>query len=270
MSYDVPLRVLSITPTRDGLVNPSHRLPDKHSRLFCGKSLDEWTMIQLWSSRCISRAIFLCETEAHAERLRPLAEKYGIELMVREKELLHPHNDSGSLVLTAALVKVLAKEYYSLIMTPFVISPVRPPGFLDELTDEYLSRSFAYGGDFTYRAPSILCGWQSDLSLWELDKNGVADKVGPLSLIEQPQYLFSKSQHWVAATWWYIGQMLKWFARDGANPGDYKPMMWEIPWWYDLHIDHEDDWEEAEYWFKAKILSRGEDCYERYRETWNG
>ena len=88
MAYDVPLRVLSISPTRDGLVNPSRRLPDKHSRKMCGKTLDEWTMIQLWSSKYVSRSVFVCETEKHRERLAPLAEKYGADLMVRSPELL--------------------------------------------------------------------------------------------------------------------------------------------------------------------------------------
>ena len=269
MSYDVPLRVLSLTPTRDGLANPSRRLPDKHERVFCGKTLNEWTMIQLWSSRHVSRAVFVCETEAHADRLRPLAERYGVELMVRNPELLHPHNDSGSIVMTHTLGRILAQDYYSLLMTPFVISPCRPPGFIDWLVDEYLRRAFADGGDFTYHAPTLLCGWQGDSALWQIE-NGIAHKVGPASLTRQTSYLFSTSQHWIGATWWYMGQMVKWFARDTDNPGDYKPMMAEIEPWIDLHIDTEQDWEEAEYWFRKKILSQGQDCYARYRESWEG
>jgi len=268
--YDVPCRTLSITLTRDGAVNPSRRLPDKHSRLFCGKTLDEWTMIQLWSSKHISRAVFVCETEKHALRLSFLAKKYGIELMVRDKELLHPHNDSGSVVVTHALTRILTKEYYSLLMTPFVISPVRPPGFFDMFVEEYLTRAAESGGDFTFSAPTLLGGWQADISLWSLDEAGVSTKVGPRMLTRQANYLFSCSQHWICATWWHLGQMAKWFARDDSDAGDYHGMMLEIPQWTDIHIDTEDDWEQAEYWFQKKILVKGEDCYHKYRESWYG
>lgn len=269
MSYNVPIRTLSLTPTRDGLANPSRRLPDKHSRIFCGKTLDEWTMIQLWSSRLVSRAIFVCETTQHADRLEPLAETYGIELMVRDNEMLHPHNDSGSVVLAHALVKILAKEYYSLVMTPFVISPCRPPGFFDMMIETYLAHAAGQGGDFSFAAPTVLGGWQSDRSLWKINENGTATKFGPPVSTKQEHYLWSNSQQWVAATWWYVGQMMKWFARaDGESSGDYPCRMVEIEPWMDLHIDTQDDWEEAEYWFTKKILSRGEDCYAQYRETW--
>lgn len=265
-NYNVPIRLLTVTPTRDGLANPSRRLPDKHTRLFCGKTLDEWTMIQLWSSKYVGRALFVCETEEHAKRLHPLAEKYKIELVVRSKELLHSSNDSGSLVTFEAIQYALRTDYYSILTTPFVISPCRPPGFFDWMVDIYLKE--IPNMDFSVGAPQVLGGWQMDMSIWQLDKNRRAIQKGPLFLTKSDKFLASRSQHHISATWWHIGAMYKWFAHADENAGNYEPIMFEIEPWMDSHIDDEEDWDLTEYYFQKKILSKGENCYDEYRDTW--
>ena len=270
MPYDVPLRVLSITPTRDGTVNPSNRLPDKHVRLMHGKTLDEWTMLQLWSSKYISRAEFVCETEEHAARLKPMADRYDIGLMVRPREMLHPINDSGALPLFYAVMQVLHEDYYSLLVTPFVITPLRPPGFFDHMVEQYLL--LMDNPDQTTLQPLLVGGWRDPARTQWREIHG-GKRTEPMSsysfcpgTIEGTGWWESSQQHWVTATWAYVARAIWDFTRPEASI--LRPAYFEIPEWTDIHIDTEEQWGMAEYFFKKKILSQGEDCYERYRASW--
>jgi hypothetical protein len=270
--YGVGLTVLSITATRDNIAAPGNRMPDKHSRLFCGKTLDEWTMLQLWSSRSVTRKIFVCETQEHANRLSPLADKYGVELMVRPRQMLHPLNDTGLLPVSWAFKEATKREYYSLFINPaFVITPCRPPGFHDEMVAFYLK---TFGNpDYILGVPSVLAGFSSDLESYEL-KEGRGHILGSAYYNRNPIKRVSRGSHAICAGWYYESQVLMQLSRhytmcehEFSMAGD---VMWDIEPWMDIHIDTEDEWKEAEFWFKEKILSQGEDCYERYRKNWSG
>jgi hypothetical protein len=261
--YGVDLRILSVTPTRDNIAAPGNRIPDKHSRLFHGKTLDEWTMLQLWSSKSISKAIFVCETMEHADRLEPMAAKYGVELMVRPKQMLHPLNDTGGLPIVWAYKQAMERTFYTLVTCPFVVSPCRPPGFFDEMTAFYCK---TFGNpDWIYGYPQVTGGYSSYLTLFDVDKDGRATQVSKSHLNYNPMLRVSALNHALMATWWYEAQLV--FER-GRRDLSVSPIIWEIEPWMDIHIDTEDQWKEAEFWFGEKILSKGEDCYERYRSTW--
>lgn len=268
MAYDVPLRVLSLTPTRDGVVNPSHRLPDKHSRLFCGKTLDEWTMLQLWSSKHVSKAVFVCETENHAIRLSGKAKKYDVELIVRPREMLHPINDSGALVLLYGLLHMLMDDYYSLLMTPFVVSPLRPPGFFDHMVEVYLDKMNC--PDESTLCPMVVGAHEyPDRTQWKENEQGRGENISHYTFNSiSPGWWETRTQHWICATWFYVARSLYDFTRQAKDEGVLKPIFFELPEWTEIHIDTEENWKEAEYWFKEKILSQGEDCYHKYREGW--
>ena len=264
--YDVPLRVLSVTPTRDNIAAPGARLPDKHTRLFAGKTLDEWLMIQIWSSRTVIHGVFICETEAHRDRLAPMAEQYGITLMVRPRDMLHRLNDSGSIP-TAWAVEELCRggEYYTLVTTPLVVAPCRPPGFFDHMVAEYCK--VIETPDFQRGQPMLLGCYNSDYSVFELDESRRARQLGTIYLNKNPINRATSMQHWLAALWWYRGQKWLEFSRHSF---ELAPMVFDIEPWMDIHIDTEEDWDAAEFWFQKKILSKGEDCYETYRRSWAG
>lgn len=261
--YPVKLTVLSITPTRDNVAVPSLRLPDKHSRLFCGKTLDEWTMIQLWSSKSITHSIFVCETLEHAERLGPLARQYGVELMVRPEAMLHRLNDSGSIPIFWAYRKATRENFYTLLTTPFVVAPCRPPGFFDDMVEFYCSR---FGNpDFTTRhGAEVLGGYPSDITEFET-VNGVGKQRGTPYINLNPEVRITQFNHWLRAAWYYEGMQMLANSRHDVS---LSPVIWEIEPWMDIHIDTEEQWQNAEYWFEKKILSLGDDPYRRYRETW--
>jgi hypothetical protein len=264
--YGVPIRFLSVTPTRDNEAAPGNRLVDKHSRLFHGKTLDEWLMIQLWSSKYLGHAYFVCETLAHHDKLLPMADKYGIELLVRPEGMLHPIADTGGIPISWGVKKALEREWFPLIQTPFVVAPCRPPGFFDMMVEAYLA---AFGNpDYCRGQMWVMGGYKADSAYFEVGADGVGTQpTKELYLNQNPATRLSTTQHWVGFThWWQAAWPL------GAARHDLaiSPVMVEIEPWMDIHIDTQDQWEWAEYWFEKKILSQGEDCYERYRESWSG
>ena len=257
--YGVPLSVLSLTLTRDNDAAPGTRLPDKHSRLFCGKTLDEWTMLQLWSSKSITYSVFVCETHKHAERLAPMASKYGIELIVRPSEMLHPLDDSGSIPLLWSFRKAMAHRHYTLVTTPFVVCPCRPPGFFDDMAAFY--RKTFGNPDFERGSPQVMGAYPLDTMMFSV-QNGRGVEIGEPYLNYTAKYRYSVSNHTLMASWWYEGNTI---LNNSRHELAISPILWDIEPWMDIHIDTEEQWREAEFWFREKILSKGEDCYESYR-----
>jgi hypothetical protein len=145
----------------------------------------------------------------------------------------------------------------------FVVSPCRPPGFFDEMTAFYCK---TFGNpDFILDYPQVTGGYSSYLTLFEIDKNKRAKQLTGQHYNYNPQLRVSALNHALTATWWYEAQLV--FER-GRREANVSPIIWEIEPWMDIHIDTEDQWKEAEFWFGEKILSKGEDCYDRYRSTW--
>jgi len=266
--FGVEPTILSVTPTRDNATAPGRRLPDKHTRLLCGKTLDEWLMLQLWSSKCVRQAVFVAETRAHAERLERLVidRKFSnIEIVVRPRDMLASINDSGAIPIQWAVEREFQRDWYSFVTTPFVVSPCRPPGFFDRMVEEYkLAMS---NPDYT-RSSAIICGgYPTDQMLWDRQPDGGWIQRGIPYLNRNPQTRGSITNHWLAASWWYRSNVHLSMARHDLS---FNPMFFDIEPWMDIHIDTEEDWEVAELWFRRKILSKGEDCYEEYRRSWAG
>ena len=263
-NYGVPLRFLSITPTRDNDEAPGNRLSDKHSKLFHGKTLDEWLMIQLSTSKYLGKAIFVCETEKHADRLMPLATRYNVTLYVRPRDMLNQMNDSGAIILQWATRKALDEEFYTLVTHPFVVAPCRSPGFFDRMVDAY-SRSFDVP-DRDRKAPYVMGGHEMDAILFDLDSSNVGTMVGETYYNKNPRRRLSTSQHYMAHSSWWMAYMDIVLSKHDIS---FSPTIFDIEPWEDIHIDTQDEWDWAAYWFEKKILSQGEDCYERYRTERN-
>lgn len=254
--YGIPLKFLSVTPTRDNDAAPGNRLSDKHSRLFHGKTLDEWLMLQLWSSKYLGRAYFVCETLAHRNRLEPLADKYGIELLVRPEGMLHPLADTGGVPIGWGVTQALKNEWFPLVQTPFVVAPCRPPGFFDMMAEAYMKKF--KNPDYSPSQMWVMGGFESDLAFFGVGDDGVArqPKDVEVYLNRNPRTRLSTTQHWIGFTHWYTSY---WPIPASRHDLDISPVMVEIEPWMDIHIDTQDNWDWAEYWFEKKILSQGID-----------
>jgi hypothetical protein len=262
--YNVPLRFLAITITRDNEAAPGNRLSDKHTKLFHGKTLDEWCAIQCWSSKHLGRHIFIAETEAHAKKLQYLTDKYGATVWVRPRDMLHPLNDSGGIILMWATAKALAEEWYTLVTHPFSVAPCRPPGFLDSMVSSYVWNV----GPPDYRGHQIVvAGSETDGSMMLMDLANVGTQLGEAYVNKDLRLRFTKWNHFMALSHWYTPGYSIITSRHDTT---LKPVIMDIEPWIDCHIDTQDQWDEAEFWFGKKILSQGEDCYERYRQSSQG
>lgn len=260
--YDVPLRFLAVTITRDNEAAPGGRLPDKHSRLFHGKTLDEWTAIQVWSSKYAGRHIYVAETEEHAEKLQYL-KKYGCDIWVRPKDMLHPINDSGAVPLHWATKKALAEDFHTLLTHAFVVSPCRPPGFFDRMVEEY--KEMMAAPEWSKVQLWVLAGHKTPMGLFNLDKWRVGTQLGEDYTNENHDWRMSCFSHFLALSHWWLSYYEGVIAKLDTK---IRPTIFDVEPWIDTHIDDLEQWELAEYWFGKKILSQGEDCYERYRAGW--
>lgn len=269
-NYDVPLEVLSVTPTRDPERNPSRRLADKHGRLFCGKTLDEWCAIQMWSNQCIARQIFVAETPDHATRLQALLGKYDVEVISRPRGMLHPVCDTGGLPIKYGVAHAFKTGWYPLITTPFVVSPCRRPGLYDDLVAHYLK--MVKNPDRETGQSQVIAmvkdppGW-----LWQDRGEGTqAEMVLPktgVSFNDYPNAWTGCLQHFVAASWqWLAFGTVADSRAPIPNLGVYSVYPYPIEDWEDAHIDTEEQWQRAEWQFQHNVLDKlGPDCYQEYR-----
>jgi CMP-N-acetylneuraminic acid synthetase len=269
--YGFPPRMIAIVPTRDGYKSPSRRMADKSTRLMLGKTLDEWAMIQLRCCKYVDTIIFVCETMEHSMRLSPLAMDYDVKLMVRPQDMLHPINDTGGLPVLWAAQEAFKTDWWSFITTPFNCTPCRKPGLFDRMVEFYMTK--VDNPDWTPGPACVMAGSKSDYWFGHMDKSGrvqPAQQEGVAYNVHPTRYQTMMNHH-ISASWWWIPTQILAFSRALESAALYPPWIYEIEPWEDTHIDKESDWEAAEYYLKTKILDvYGEDCYERYRDTWRG
>ena len=269
MNRGQQLVVVRIAPTRDGLANPSERLPDKHSRLFCGRTLDEWWAIQSWASKHISTSILVGENQAHFDRLTDLLMPYGITVLARPESMNHPTQDSGGF--PCRFGYQWAKRHVgniNCVITDFVVSPLRKPDDYDRIIEAFCEKMSSPNPDAVSGIEQMTSASKTDY--WYGAKSG--DRLIPLYLSDVPN-----------GRWWptYVGVgtlgVLSPRAYEAVNvAGDLHlpaipntgPWLFETEEWQEVHIDRPDEWDLAEFWFQKKI--GGIEAYEQYRRSWHG
>jgi hypothetical protein len=236
-------------------------------------------MVQMWSSKCVAKQVFVCETKEHAARLVPLAEQYNVELVVRPPDMLHPVNDTGGLPIRWGVDHALAEarktgEWYGLITTPFVVSPCRKPGLYDALHAAYIER--VNNPDYQSTYPCIMAmapnpqGWFWQNQGGDSPVKMVVGNTG-VSYNTTPNSYYGLLQHFITATWAWLPMMDLTNTRAAIEGvGLYAAMPFDIQEWEDCHIDTEEEWARAEYEF-GKHIGQGPDAielYYNYRKGW--
>jgi hypothetical protein len=265
-------RVLMMTCTRDGYANPSRRLPDKHIRLFHGKTLDEWFCIRAWSSKYMTDFAVIGETEKHCERIRPMVESYGGEVYCRPPAYLHPKEDTGGQPLRWVQREMVKRHGpYNAVISNFVVNPVIPPGLWDDAVEKFMEALM-------------------DPELYK--------SIPVLEPLYHPQESFKEQRadgltYWVGSTLLNTSKtLIRWAGVGGWNvtTEDYNEMAWaltqsgmvtafntgwgtvpyEVPRWTDVHIDTPEEWDLAE-WYFGKYIGMGDEAYDgyaAYRKLW--
>jgi len=259
--------VVRIGSTRDGLANPSERLPDKHSRLFCGRTLDEWWAIQGWASKRITHSVLVGETEEHCERIRNLVSPYGVAVICRPESMNHPSQDSGGFPMRFGYE--WAKRQYGNInglITDFVVSPLRKPDDYDRIIEAFYEKMASPNPDAVSGVETIVTASKTDYPYFA--KTG--DRLTILYLSNQPNgrywstYVSAGVTGVMSPRAYEAGNVASALGLPPSqNPG---PWLFEIEGWQEVHIDRSDEWDVAEFWFEKKI--GGIEAYRDYRKSW--
>ena len=259
--------VVRIAPTRDGFANPSERFPTKHTGLLSGKTCDEWWAIQSWASKEITLSILIGETPEHCERIKPLVEPYGVIVLCRPETMNHSSQDSGGFPTWFGFE--YARKYVdniNYVIPDFVVNPLRKPDDYDRMIRAFDKKMASPNPDAVGGSRTMMSACRTDLSYHLLDGDRLV-----------PQYVsdIGNSRYWLAyatvatlsisTTGFY--EWMRLITEAGSSqffPG--KPWLFEIEEWQELHMDHPDQWDLAEFWFDRKI--GGIEAYRDYRKTW--
>jgi len=256
--------VVCMSMTRDGYKNPSRRVPDKHTRLFHGRTLDEWFCISCWASKEIDLAVLVCENPEHVERLQPLVDQYGVKLLSRPADMeSDPMCDSGGYPMNWGLEELQKSLFITVLCWTYVVNPVRPPEIWDLIIQDFRRR--ASNPDFVKGPLVEISGTPTDLTfLWYDKESGRARAM----VSEREAYInigtFAVATPRWKVAWEHFAQL----GMPGAKP--YEPWLYPVDPWTKVHIDEEWEWDLAEYWFGHHI-GEGDEAYKAYvdyRESW--
>jgi hypothetical protein len=264
-------RVLIVAPTRDGYANPSRRLADKHTRLFHGRTLDEWYCIRCWASRYCTAFALVGETEEHCERIRPMVESYGGEVICRPEGYLHPLEDTGGQPIRYGY-RIMTERHgpYNLVVNNFVVNPVMPPDLLDRGVERFIEVS---------QDVEVATGMQNlepmvpnpPEVMKELGADGRAHLAGSMFMnTSKVGGRYKTSIGWNVGRpdffeWAWMITMAGVTKLVGQATTDMGTIPFEVPWWTDIHIDTEDDWRHAEWQF-GTYIGTGLGAFQKYKE----
>lgn len=265
--------VLAVTITRDGYANPSRRLPDKHTRLFHGKTLDEWWCIRCWSTKYISNFVMVGETEEHCARIRPMVESYGGEVVCRPRAHLHTLADTGGYPMRHGMRYMEAKHgEYNLCIQNFVVNPCYPPGLWDKAVERYMELAGDPELSKGFNALSLVYHPQDTFFQENFPNRGqVVGNITANTGKDSTRWATTDGCSIVSPEYLYYA-WLRYFAGDWtvSYGGDQGIMIMPVPWWTNTHIDHDYEWDLASYCFE-KYIGDGETAfrkYAEYRDSW--
>ena len=211
------------------------------------------------------------ETEEHTERIRPLVEKYGGELVCRPPAFLHPLEDTGGRPLRWGLAHMVERHGpYNLVIQNFVVNPVIPPGMFDRAVDRFLE---LVPNLEDLRGPAnMIPSCYPIESFREEREDGRLYWIGPFSMNTSKTTKRSKStEGWTVSTPEYND--FAWLMSYSGYTGwlnNYGQLRFDVPVWTDMHIDTEEEWTLAEFYF-GKYIGVGDEAFEKYaayRRTW--
>lgn len=271
------MMVVRVAPTRDGHRNPAERLPDKLTRLLCGRTLDEWWAIQSWASKHISQSILVGETPEHEDAiLKTLrAMEPGcpgvmdrLTVIVRPETMNHPTQDSGSFPCRYGYEWAKSRlRNINILMTDFVVSPLRMPGDLDRLVEEFAKKLASPNPDAVTGVEFMTSFARTEGTFY----GSIGDRALHHYRIEQTGNL-RYAENWTTMNT-FCAMTPRFYEASHVGAAlqlpqymDMHPWRFEVEPWQEVHIDYEWEWELAEHLFEKHI--GGIEAYEHYRRSW--
>lgn len=223
---------LALIPARGG----SKRIPRKNIKEFCGKPMIAWSIEAAKASGCFERIIVSTDDNEIAE----VARQWGAEVpFMRPTELADDHTGTAAVVTHA--IKWLASQGQTPehVCCIYATAPFLTPDILRHGL-EVLTKS---GADYAFSVTSFPFPIQR------------AIRITPDQRVEmfQPEHALTRSQDleeaWHDAGQFYWGRTEVWLeGRTGFGPGS-APII--LPRHRVQDIDTPEDWERAEWMFKA-------------------
>jgi len=250
----------------------SRRLPGKNMRMFCGKPLLEWTMLQLTSSRWIADYWLVTDDEEQAK----LAEKYHFHVAWQEtKQIEEVHKEYGNQGKMGGpyAFKIgldAAQEFgktqnlgwkpgtFDVVVALLPTQVLRKPGDIDGCIELWLQHQ---------EIPVITAVNYKDFTLYTPDDAGTI----------KPRHLDLWGNYWEGIGNVWVGnpdQYIKYsFAEDGhaLTPEESLKVLhyrhFPVALWQRFDIDTQEDWDISEHLFEKNILQgKGEKAYTDYKE----
>ena len=228
----------------------SKRIPRKNLHLFCGLPLILWTIRAAKASQNISE-VFVSTDDDEIAGISSFA---GAKIIRRKQP--SPDEESGIVPTVNAMQEIHNMTGDTVFISCLPTNPVRRPFQIDSMIDLYQTGKY----------PAVVCGYSpKELVLLErIDFNGGKPVIAN---INHQYWTFMMGDCVVSIN--YFQQCLQ-NVQAGLEFEPSSEIIGVIPLelWQTHDVDTFEQWEAAEHWFQKKLLSEGEDCYERYRKTW--
>ena len=239
MTPAIGRQAIAVIPARGG----SKRIPRKNIREFAGKPMIVWSIEAALASDCFDRVIVSTDDDNIAD----VAKEYGAEVPFRRPaELADDH--TGTTPVIAHAVQWLGEqgEYPDSVCCIYATAPFL---HVEDLRAGY--RALQSGGDvdYSFALTSYAFPIQRALRLTR------AGRVGMF----QPEYFSTRSQDveeaWHDAGQFYWGRAKAWL--DGAPIFTDRAVPVKLPRHRVQDIDTPEDWQRAEWLFKAWQAEQG-------------
>ena len=218
----------------------SKGIPNKNIKVFCGKPLVEWTIIQAKNSKKINK-IYL---SSDSNKILKIGKKYKINLIKRPKKISGDYATSESAIIHAI------KNFYDFKIRPIVMleptAPLRKINDIDNLIRDFNKNRWDSG----FTASQL-----NEFLIWDRKKKNNYKSLNYDFKNRGQRQLNSRKQCFVENSIAYIFKpniILKYKNRIAGKIGITKNEIWQS-----FEIDEKDDWDLVETIFKRKIKQNG-------------
>jgi len=249
------MNIVAIIPAK----GMSKRMPGKNMKLFCGKPLVEWSLIQCKYSKYIAKTYLVTDSQEIAD----LGKQYDARIVWQTQEQIDTAEVAGQMggpySLWLGLEAAMKEETVNGVFTMLPTNPLRRVDDLDRCVDIMRVDD---------RYPIISMVRKKDIALFQTDGT-----IATWELLDKSgKYLITNS----AEQFWLVHQFRRYyFKSEGVfnTPVEWlenkegiatlKPVFDEL--WQEYDIDFQEEFEVCEFWMDRKILEgRGDEVYKEY------
>ena len=216
----------------------SKGIPKKNLKIFCGKPLVEWTIIQAKNSKKVDQ-VFL---SSDSTKILKIGNKHKIRLIRRPRKFASDNSSSESAIRHVLKSNSNISKKAIVYLEP--TSPLRKKGDIDELIQNFFKKKWDSG--FT-------AGILDDFLLWKKSDLGKFKSINYDYKNRGNRY--GRKPCYVENSVGYIFKPLQFLKFNNRLFGKIGSTFNEV--WQSFEIDEPNDWEFVSTMFKLKKLNKG-------------